>query len=93
MRCCFCSLEIFNLVKGHLEAVISRRTNKIPDPHEYSCAECRHRYLPVHVLLDISESTKDMGVGSDNTVLDRTPSNGVAYYIISMATQTKSKTD
>jgi hypothetical protein len=70
MRCCFCSLEIFNLVKGHLEAVISRRTNKIPDPHEYSCAECRHRYLPVHVLLDISESTKDMRVGSDNTVLE-----------------------
>jgi hypothetical protein len=26
-------------------------------------------------------------------VLDRTPGNGVAYYIISMATQTKSKTD
>jgi hypothetical protein len=70
MRCCFCSLEIFNLVKGRLEAVISRHTGEIPDPHVYSCAERRHRYLPVHVLLDISESTKDKGVGSDNTVLE-----------------------
>ncbi|WP_422368651.1 nitric oxide reductase activation protein NorD [Pelagibius sp.] len=53
-----------------IEAVISRRMGENPDPHVYSHAERRHRDLSVHVLLDVSESTKDKVVGSDNTVLE-----------------------
>jgi hypothetical protein len=53
-----------------IEAVISRRIGETPDPHVYSRTECRNRDLSVHVLLDISESTKDKVVGSDNTVLE-----------------------
>ncbi len=83
------------MVKDRLEAVISRRTGETRNPHVYSCNERCHRSLSVYLLLDISESTKEKEVGSDNTVLEleRTPGNGVACYIISMATQTKSKTD
>ncbi len=53
-----------------IEAVISRRIGETPDPHVYSRAERRHRDLSVQVLIDISESTKDKVVGSDNTVLE-----------------------
>ncbi len=53
-----------------IEAVISRRIGETPDPHIYSRAERRHRDLSVHVLLDISESTKDKVTGSDHTVLE-----------------------
>jgi nitric oxide reductase NorD protein len=53
-----------------IEAVISRRIGETPDPHVYSRAECRHRDLSVLVLLDISESTKDKVVGSNNSVLE-----------------------
>jgi hypothetical protein len=53
-----------------IEAVISRRIGETPNPHVYRRAERRHRDLSVHVLLDVSESTKDKVVGSDNTVLE-----------------------
>jgi hypothetical protein len=53
-----------------IEAMIDRRIGGTPDPHVYSRAERRHRDLSVHVLLDISESTKDKVVGSNNTVLE-----------------------
>lgn len=53
-----------------IEATIDHRIGETPDPHVYSRTERRHRDLSVHVLLDISESTKDKVVGSDNTVLE-----------------------
>lgn len=53
-----------------IEAMIDHRIGETPDPHVYSRAERRHRDLSVHVLLDISESTKDKVVGSDTTVLE-----------------------
>lgn len=57
-------------LNASIEAMISRRVGEDPDPHVYGRSERRNRDLSVHVLLDISESTKDKVVGSNNTVLD-----------------------
>lgn len=53
-----------------MEAVISRRIGETPDPRIYGRWERRNRDLSVLVLLDISESTKDLVVGSNISVLD-----------------------
>jgi len=57
-------------LNASIESMISRRVGEDPDPNVYGRSERRHRDLSVHVLLDISESTKDKVVGSNNTVLD-----------------------
>ena len=57
-------------LNASIEAMISRRVGEEPDPNVYGRSERRNRDLSVHVLLDISESTKDKVVGSNNSVLD-----------------------
>ena len=57
-------------LNASIEAMISRRVGEDPDPRIYGRSERHNRDLSVHVLLDISESTKDKVVGSNDTVLD-----------------------
>lgn len=57
-------------LNASIEAMISRRTGVDPDPNVYGCAQRQDRDLSVHLLLDISESTKDQVVGSMDSVLD-----------------------
>lgn len=52
-----------------IDATVSRRVGETPDPRIYGNWERRNRDLSVLVLLDISESTKDLVKGSSETVL------------------------
>lgn len=57
-------------LNASIEAMISQRVGEEPDPQVYARSERRHRDLSIHVLLDVSESTKDKVVGSSASVLD-----------------------
>lgn len=57
-------------LNASIEAMISRRVGENPDPRVYGRTERRYRDLSVHVLMDISESTRDKVVGSTSSVLD-----------------------
>ncbi len=57
-------------LNASIEAMISRRVGEDPDPRVYGRTERRHRDLSIHVLLDVSESTKDKVIGSNESVLD-----------------------
>lgn len=57
-------------IDASIEVMISRRMGENPDPRVYGRFERKHRDLAVNVLLDISESTKDKIIASDETVLD-----------------------
>lgn len=57
-------------IEAAVEATISRRVGEMPDERVYMKHERRFRDLSVHVLLDISESTKDRVRNGSATVLD-----------------------
>ena len=57
-------------IEAAIEATISRRVGEMPDDRVYMKQERRFRDLSVHVLLDISESTKDRVRNGSATVLD-----------------------
>lgn len=57
-------------LNASIEAMISRRVGEDPDPQVYGRSVRRHRDLSIHVLLDVSESTRDKVVGSNDSVLD-----------------------
>ncbi len=57
-------------LNASIEAMISHRIGEDPDPHVYGRSQRQNRDLSVHLLLDISESTKDNVVGSSDSVLD-----------------------
>ncbi len=57
-------------LNASIEAMISRRVGENPDPRVYGRSVRRHRDLSVHVLMDISQSSRDKVVGSDSSVLD-----------------------
>ncbi|MCB1754266.1 MAG: VWA domain-containing protein [Gammaproteobacteria bacterium] len=61
--------EFLDLNAG-IEAMISRRVGEQPDPQVYGRSERRQRDLSIHVLLDISESTRDKVLNSNCSVLD-----------------------
>lgn len=53
-----------------IESVVSRRIGETPDPRVYVTSTRQRRDLSVHVLLDVSESTKDRVRGTTTTVLE-----------------------
>lgn len=57
-------------IEAAIEATISRRVGEMPDDRVYMKHERRFRDLSVHVLLDISESTKDSIRNGTASVLD-----------------------
>ncbi len=57
-------------IDASIDVMVSRRLGETPDTRVYGRFERRHRDLSVHVLLDISESTKDKIIGSNDSVLD-----------------------
>jgi len=57
-------------VDSAINATISRRIGESPDARIYGRFERRFRDLSVYVLLDVSESTNDKVLGSNETVLD-----------------------
>jgi len=61
--------EVLDL-NASIEAMISRRVGEIPESHVYVRSERRNRDLSVHVLLDVSESTNDKAVGSNDSILE-----------------------
>ncbi|MEX0924041.1 MAG: VWA domain-containing protein [Rhodovibrionaceae bacterium] len=57
-------------IEAAIEAMISRRVGEMPDEQVYTKYERRFRDLSVSVLLDISESTKDLVRNGTASVLD-----------------------
>jgi nitric oxide reductase activation protein len=53
-----------------IESVVIRRIGETPDPRVYVTSTRQRRDLSVHVLLDVSESTKDRVRGTTTSVLE-----------------------